>query len=238
MTKDVRNGKFNGKVLSMVLVIAMCLSGFVFLANQARAADTRDEKMLRIAMQDDMKTLNPLASSDVWTANVLNWLFDSPIYADPVTDKLVPYLANGTTNVTADSYFNFDDPATVDASELAKSPVGKVCTVWYNFTKAKWHDEEPITVQDILFAYYAEAALSGWSTSIACLKDKGGATGSNYSTDHYLFINPIYISPDGKIVGIRYYLQTNYAEFLRNTLSAFLLPMHIWSTTISGQASD
>ncbi|MBI5000843.1 MAG: Ig-like domain-containing protein [Euryarchaeota archaeon] len=238
MKKDVRNGKLSGKVLSTVLVIAMCLSGFVFLANQTKASGVREEKMLRIAMQDDMKTLNPLASSDVWTANVLNWLWDSPIYVDPETDKLVPYLANGTTNVTVDSYFNFDDPNTLDASELAKSPVGKVCTVWYNFTKAKWHDDLPITVEDILFAFYAQAALPGWGTSVACLKDKGGEAGSNYSTDHYMFINPVYISPDGKIVGIRFYLQTNYAEFLRNTLSVFLLPMHIWSTTVSGQASD
>ncbi|MEW5936770.1 MAG: ABC transporter substrate-binding protein [Candidatus Thermoplasmatota archaeon] len=245
MRRLIETGKVCGKVLSIALVFSMVLSGVVLTSMLARSSETKQELILRVAMQDDVKTLNPLVAGDVWTWNVLGWLFDGPMGFDPETDRLIPYIANATTNVTYDpdtgdviSYFNFDDLETLNETEIGKSPIKKIVTVWYNFTNVIWHDGVQMTVDDVLFSFHVQALMPDWSSTIDCLKDKGGGAGSDFPQTHRLFIENVYESADRKVAALRFYMQTPYAEFMTRSLSAFLMPTHIWASTMAKQKSD
>ncbi|MEW5936601.1 MAG: ABC transporter substrate-binding protein [Candidatus Thermoplasmatota archaeon] len=226
----------HGVVFQLIIVSILVLPSAFTTAQSAH--DTREELVLRVAMQDDVKTLNPLVAGDVWTWNVLGWLYDTPMYKDLATVQLLPYIANGTTNATAESYFNYDDPSSLPAEELAKSPIGKVCTVWYNFTNVRWHDGHPMDIEDVIFSFYVEALMPDWSSSIDCLKDKGGLAGSNFTESRYLSISKVYESDDRKVAALRFYLQVPYYNFFKEALDTFLLPTHIWASTMARQKSD
>jgi len=77
-----RNMNARNAGLAVLLVLVMVVSSFSFLAGTGSAApveNTKADNILNIAMQDDMKTLNPCKASDVWTWNVIGWFYDSTI---------------------------------------------------------------------------------------------------------------------------------------------------------------
>ena len=57
------------------------------------------EGTLRIGVQNDIQTLNPLnVAEDVWTWNICDYLYDTPTRKDFDTEVLVPYIAVGSAN--------------------------------------------------------------------------------------------------------------------------------------------
>jgi hypothetical protein len=67
------------RALPILLAIAFVLSGF---AGMGQAQD--GQLILRIAMQDDIKTTNPLTAGDGWTWNVLKWIYEpATLRSDP-----------------------------------------------------------------------------------------------------------------------------------------------------------
>ena len=63
-------------VLAIIIIIGIVGPG------HAPAQD--EELILRVALQDDVRTLNPLNARDVWTNNVLRWIYEGPMLIDPV----------------------------------------------------------------------------------------------------------------------------------------------------------
>jgi peptide/nickel transport system substrate-binding protein len=223
------------RVVVFGLVFTLLTSGLgLFAAEKATAAGTREDIVLRVAMQDDVKTLNPLVAGDVWTWNVLGYLYDTPLSVDLINpDKFIPYIAINSLNHTDNSLFNFDNKT--DWKPAAKA--GQI-TVYYNFTNVKFHDGHQMDINDILFGFGVQALNPDWASSVKCLMDKGGEAGSNYPDTHWLGIEKYYESTDGKIAALRFYLQTPYADFIRNTLSVFIIPQHIWGNKVGGQDYD
>lgn len=215
-----------------------------------------DSLILRVAMQDDIKSLNPLVGGDVWTWNVIGYLYDGPINTDD-EGNIIPYIAVGSASKTtksdpSDYVWNYDvvdDPDDdVEIGEFAftpeehwandpTAPAGET-TIFYDFTGVTWHDGTQMTIRDVLFSYHVQAQLPDWVGSVKCLMDNGGDAGSTFPNDHYLNIELTYESADKLHAALTFKLQTPYADFFRNTLSAFLLPYHIWGGTESGQAVD
>ncbi|MCK5398018.1 MAG: hypothetical protein KAJ33_07205, partial [Thermoplasmata archaeon] len=76
------------KYLAIILAFAFVFSGLASIG-----AGQDDGLILRVAMQDDLKTTNPLTAGDVWTWNVIGYLYDGPINVNPDTDELIPYIA-------------------------------------------------------------------------------------------------------------------------------------------------
>jgi len=241
-----KNRNTQGKFVGLAVVIAFTMVFSTFGA--ITLADTRqdEELILRVAMQDDIRTTNPLNAGGVWTWNVIGYLYDGPINVDPTTEKLIPYIAVGSANLS-DSVGPSD---TVDWSDCTISEFGfnpqdtwanqdkAEATVFYDFNGVTWHDNTQMTVHDILFSYHIQAQMPDWTSSVNCLKDKGGRAGSNYPNDHKLYIEKVWESDDKLQAALHYTLQEPFADFFRNTLSAFLLPYHIWGTPASGQTTD
>jgi ABC-type transport system substrate-binding protein len=243
----MRIGRFTymyGVRAGSMIAVALLLTSILPIASSQAALDapdglpaavgTRDEVVLRVAMQDDVKSLNPLVAGDVWTWNVLGYIYDTPLSVDLIdSSKYVPYIAVHSLNYTAESLFNFDNKS--DWEPLAKD--GQI-TVYYDFTDVKFHDGHQMDIGDIIFSFGVQALNPEWSANIKCLMDRGGNETSNHSTTHWLGMEKYSESADEKQAALRFYLQAPYADFIRNTLSVFILPQHIWANRIGGQAVD
>lgn len=240
--KDIRHGKIVG--IALLFAVMMLLSS---ISASATTTGTRQEDtglILRVAMQDDMKGTNPLTVSDVWSWNVLAYLYDGPINVDPSTDELIPYVAIGSANLStktkdwtwddcAIGNFNFNNKDTWTGS----AKVGEA-VIFYDFENVFWHDGHQMDIRDILFSMHMAGQVPEWSSSMNVLKDLGGKAGTNYTTTSWLHVYKVYESPDKLQAALKFELQEPYAGFFRDTISTFLLPEHIWAYKVSGQSLD
>jgi peptide/nickel transport system substrate-binding protein len=243
------NGKndSHGRIVGIALLFSlmMVLSS---ISAAATAPETRQdsELILRVAMQDDMKGTNPITVSDVWSWNVLSYVFDGPINVDPSTDKLIPYIAIGSITsktgsippagtATFDGYCDIGNFTFMPEDTWTGNAKKGEAVIFYDFTNVKWHDGEQMTIRDIQFSMHMAAQIPEWSSSMNPLKDLGGAVGTNFSTSGYLFVKKVWESPTKHQAALKFELQESYADFFRSTLSTFLLPEHIWNSPISGQ---
>jgi len=240
--KNVRHGKIVGIALLFTLMMVMSP-----MSTPVTTAETRQssELILRVAMQDDMKGLNPVTVSDVWSWNVLGYLYDGPLNSNPATDELIPYIAVGSANLSAKTEgWDWSDCTISNFGFNPKdtwNPTGRKlgeAVIFYDFENVFWHDNTPVTIRDILFSMHMAAQVPEWSSSMNPLKDNGGQPGSNYSTTSWLHVYKVWESTDGKQAALKFELQESYAGFFRDTLSTFLLPYHIWGTSRAGQSGD
>jgi ABC-type transport system substrate-binding protein len=223
-------------IVITVVVCALVLSSFGYAVGQ----DGEEELILRVAMQDDIRTLNPLNAVGVWSWNVLKWLYDSPVHNDPYAQERVPYIAVGSLS----SYrilpvdwgdctvgeFNYTPPVYWENENNSEA------IIFYDFTDIYWHDGKQMSIRDVLFSYHVTAQIPDWYSKVSCLKDKGGRFGSNYPNDHKLHIEVVF--DEGYRSALKFTLQEPYSDFFTNTLGVFLIPYHIWGTTESGQEND
>lgn len=233
-------------VFTVLLSICMLLPATV-LSTQINDEDIMaGEGTFRIAMQDDIKATNPLTVSDVWSWNVLRWVYEDPMYTNPEIDVLTPYIAVGSANLSTTIGAGNVDWADCDIGNFNYAPkstwsgsgnIGEAI-IFYDFTNVTWHDDVQMTIRDILFSFHVAAQVPGWTSSMNCLKDNGGGPGSNYSTTSWLHIYKVWESADNKQAALKFVLQEPYGDFFTDTLSVLLLPYHIWGYTISGQNTD
>ncbi|MEE9488888.1 MAG: hypothetical protein V3V91_00415, partial [Thermoplasmata archaeon] len=72
---------------------------------------TRQELILRVGAQDDMKSRNILAINDVWSKNVLFPLYSTVALFAPETEELMPYVLKG---------IDADDDGTFEQTEYGE----------------------------------------------------------------------------------------------------------------------
>ncbi len=225
------------RFFAIILVVAVVFSG---LSGLGQAQD--DELILRVAMQDDIKTTNPLTAGDVWTWNVVGYLYDGPINVNPETEELIPYIAVGTA--ASSTSLDIVDWSDCDIGEFGfsdqttwNSNIGEAI-VFYDFEDVYWHDGVQMDIRDVMFSMHVTGQVPEWSSSGNCLKDNGGNASSNYSVSSWLNIYKVWESPDKLQAALKYVLMEPHAGFFRGTLSTFLLPEHIWAYKVSGQNVD
>ena len=233
--------KIDGRAVATGICIIMILSSFGMITSTGQTDD--EMLILRIAMQDDIKTMNPLVASDVWTHNVIDYLYDTPIKVDHETDEIVPYIAVGSA-CSSTELDNVDwSDCTIGDFDYSPSSTwntssAKEAIIFYDFETVRWHDLTRMNIRDVLFSYHVQAQLPDKVGDIKCLMDDGGGEDSNYSDTHFLHIYPVWESQDGLRAALKFQLQTPLYGFFSNTLSVMLLPYHIWGTTASGQPHD
>lgn len=200
--------------------------------------DAGGELVLRVAMQDDIKGLNPLTVSDYWSNLVLQWVYETPILVDYDSQELMPYIAVGSANLSgkADSWAdcavgNFGYIPRAQWENASKPEA----IIFYDFTNVTWHDGEQMSVRDIMFSYHV--AARNQLSDMSCLMDDWSATDYWYSPEKdpdTMHVEVVW--QEGNRAALRFTLQEPYAEFFRLTLSPLLLPYHIWGSATSGQA--
>ncbi len=191
------------------------------------------ELVLRVGMQDDIKSLNPLVTSDVWSWNVLGYIFDGPISVNPETDELTPYIAVGSANASGKAE-TWEDCAIGNFGYSPKStwadPAKQEAIIFYDFENVYWHDGHQMDIRDIMFSMHVAAQFPEWSGSMNPLK------ADNFTSTGWLEVYKVW--ENGTRAAVKFRQQEPYADFFRDTLFTFLLPEHIWAYKISGQAVD
>ena len=227
------------RLLCVLVGIVLVVSG---LAGIVHGQD--DDIILRVAMQDDMRTTNPLTAGDVWTWNVLDFIFDRAVIDNPYTNEPMLYIAVGTAATSTSLVLGQIGWTDCDIGDFDYSPEStwagneSEAIVFYDFENVYWHDGEQMDIRDILFSFHVGAQVPEWSSSVNCLKDNGGRAPSNFSTDSFLHIYPAWESDDGLQAALKFVLQEPYSGFFSNTLSTLLLPEHIWAFKVGNQEID
>ncbi|MCK4948550.1 MAG: ABC transporter substrate-binding protein [Thermoplasmata archaeon] len=219
-----------------VMMAFIFLAFFGAVAQVALAGETRQDLVLRIGAQDDMKSRNILAIGDVWSTNVLGPIYEGVGQVDPATEEPIPYNLLG---IDADEDGEFD----LREYGVYRKKTGTdqlEVTAFYDLNGVYFHDGVQATKDDVLFAYHLNA-LDPLTTSLDVLKDKNNLPGTNYSTSRWLNIWPVEADwddaiPKGANESLRFALhfsqQATYARFTDWTLNAgSILPRHIWEGT-------
>ncbi len=224
----------SGRVVSIIIVAIMVLPSLAMMTSSQEVGEAGEVDdlayTLRLAMQDDLKTLNPLVAADIWTWHVIQWIYDKPVYEDMETGELVPYIAYKSGNSSVlfgyDPAENWADPAKPEA------------TIYYDFENVKFHDGHQMDIRDILFSYHAAARHRVWRGDVECLVDNGSFTNGNYTDDNWLHIEKTWESEDHMQATLKFTLQNPYYNFFRITLAPRILPYHIWGNTTAKQNID
>ncbi|MCJ2564235.1 MAG: ABC transporter substrate-binding protein [Candidatus Thermoplasmatota archaeon] len=217
-----------------ILMAFMFLAFFGAVAQVALAGETRQDLILRIGAQDELKSRNILAIGDVWSTNVLGPIYESVGQVDPTTENPVPYNLLGI-DANEDGVFEESEYG-VYTKLTNQSEV----TAFYDLNGVHFHDGVQATMHDVLFAYHLNA-LDPITTSLDVLKDKNNLPGTNYSTSRWLHVWPVEAEwvdaiPKGANESLRFALhfkqQATYARFTDWTLNGgSILPRHIWEGT-------
>ncbi len=209
-----RNMNARNAGLAVLLVLVMVVSSFSFLAGTGSAApaeNTKADNILNIAMQDDMKTLNPCKASDVWSWNVIGWFYDSTIARDKEMN-LIPWLADPTAYNGQGWEYSTDNPT------------------WANLTLrkgVKWHDGEELTGEDLVFTYKFFAGADGYGAQVPrYLSSVMPLIWDNNSDGTPDWIG-VWVDPNDPYT-VHYHLSEQSATFVTDTLAMFILPEHIW----------
>ena len=234
---------------SLLVSLAMLAAGLSVGSHPAEAADSLT---LVVGGQDEMKTRNliqPLAN-DLWTAAVLERVYDRPIKQLP-TGELAAYVAKGT-DVDADGSFErweYNEWRKAAGTDLLD------VVVYYDFNGVRWHDGTQVTVWDLLFSYHMTAMQPAWNAGIRVLLP-GGVSFSYELWGRQLAVAAVDLDPsraglqkdwegEGSMTGdpnlrvaLRFRASEPFARFYEQTLAPLLLPLHVWSVTGGGRHAD
>jgi ABC-type transport system substrate-binding protein len=200
-----------------VIVLVMLGAGFVFLAQTAAAQGERTE--LVVGLQNDMTTIDPFnpETNTVWNAYQVEWGFEGLFGSDP-DGKIFPLLAdpargNGTG-------FDFI------GSPTAGRPVVDV----YIRPGVTFHDNQPMTADDVVFTYQ----ILAWSTAQTAITAALWWDAPVWS--HWTGVGKSHIgielAPTNKPNTVRFHLSKPYALFFLGTLAVSIVPKHIWISHI------
>mgnify|MGYP000704592261 CR=1 FL=1 len=114
-------------VLAVVLLAPLVLGAYALPPKQT----IRRGGTLRIAVLDDVKSLNPMYAMSVWDWAVLGMIYEGLVAIDPETLEPIPWIAERWEMVGGDPTH----------------------WVWYIRSGIKWHDGEELDIYDVVFTY-------------------------------------------------------------------------------------
>ncbi|MCK4456218.1 MAG: ABC transporter substrate-binding protein [Thermoplasmata archaeon] len=195
---------------------------------------TRDDLVLRVGVNDDMKTRNYLRLLDKWTMATLDPVYDTVAKFEKETEEPLPYIVLG---VDADDsgVFDLDEYGTFEKESLPRE-----VTAYYDLNDVYFHDGLQVTMDDLLFSYHLWA-LYPRHHELDVLKNLNNMPGTNYSLDRWLNVWPVEGvwgtgipagSNESLTFALHFSLQADFWAFTKTTLGGLkLVPRHLWEGT-------
>ena len=128
---QTRRASSAGERLLRLLVFLAILGGafsFIFQPAPLAAQDAWDEKVLKVGVLEEPRTLNLWLASDSWSSKVLELIYDRLYEREPQGLKLIPWLA--------------ESAPVCDKTQ---------CVYTVRLRQAKWSDGTPFTAHDVVF---------------------------------------------------------------------------------------
>ncbi len=241
-----------GKIAVLLLAVFMLTPSFI--VQGAEQGETRgdEELILRVAIQDDIKTLNFLSAGDVWTWDVIGWMFEGLTWKNySNNDHIEPWAAewfhHGPEDTWSDEPYSDDDNNSDYLNWTVKLREG-----------IKWHDWESQTPEnrtvkpgDVIFSMRLEADVPKYMGALRCIVARnpdgsmmyGRDIDANTSSGTILGIDvssqrrypdlPVVLAEDTGDNIIRFRLNEVYSDFTSSTLQLPIVPERIWKEHIS-----
>ncbi|MCX8173932.1 MAG: ABC transporter substrate-binding protein [Thermoplasmata archaeon] len=193
--------------LAFVLVLVMIatpFSGAVSAKTPEKSAPTAKAPpyggTFKIGFQSDLKGLNPCVVNDVWSWNVIGFVYDSLGGTSKATEESIPWTAESWTEDTPD-HLNW----------TVKIRQG-----------VKWHDGQPLTADDVVFSYNFLMDVSRYVSSLESLDwtQIPGATDKNET--YYEGVKKV------DTYTVKFKLWRTNPTVLLDVMGIPLLPKHIW----------
>ncbi|MEE9505515.1 MAG: ABC transporter substrate-binding protein [Thermoplasmata archaeon] len=195
---------------------------------------TRDDLVLRVGVNDDMKTRNYLRILDKWTMATLDPVYDTVAKFEKETEEPLPYIVLGV---------DADDSGVFDLEEYGtfeKESLPREVTAYYDLNDVYFHDGVQVTMDDLLFSYHLWA-LNPRNHELDVLKDKNNMPGTNYSGMRWLNVWPVSDvwgpgiptgSNESLTFALHFSQQADFWAFTKMTLGGLkLMPRHLWEGT-------
>jgi ABC-type transport system substrate-binding protein len=208
--------------ISVILITAL-LSG-VTCPFMFTTADKYQEKLyLKVALKEDIKTLNPTQAIDMWTRYVIKWIWEETVVRDPDTLKIVPWIALEWYN-----WKKVDENGNEIPDYMNWTVVYR--TGYYNADKdLKFHDGHVVDIYDIVFSYALILQEPRWAFKLDALdKTPNGTVIPPEGLGKYggiPMIKGISIINDHTL---RIKLNFTCADFETNILKIPIFPWHAW----------
>ncbi len=250
-------------IVAIALVFLMVATPFGNAQAHAQQATRADdnELILRVAMQDDIKTLNYLSASDVWTWNVIGWVFDGLTWRNSSNnDHIEPWAAewfhHGPNSTWSDEPYSDNDNNTDYRNWTVKLRPDIKWQDWDTQTG----DNQYVRAHDVIFSMRLAADTARYAGSLDCVvardangnmlygRDIGGDSipGGIYkgpngdwpfgvdvsSEKNYPNLPVILVTADSDDLTLHYTLMKVYADFITDTVNAYIVPERIWKNHI------
>ncbi len=188
MHEIASNKGFKKALMAFALVALMVIGplGAIQQGSASVAVETRADEplLLRVAMQDDIKTLNPLSAGDVWTWNVIGWVFDGLVWRNASNnDHIEPWAAE---------WFHHGDPATWssdpypdnDANDDYRNWTVKLRDdlLWHDYA-SQTGDNQYVRAHDVIFSLRLVADVARYAGSVECLVARNDDGSMMYGKD-------------------------------------------------------
>ncbi|HLF07005.1 MAG TPA: hypothetical protein VI893_07550, partial [Thermoplasmata archaeon] len=201
-------------------------------------------KFLRVAVQDDLKGLNPFAVNDVWSSNVIYNVLDGTVNRDWKTERYQPWVAVEwcTESNATPGGCSKDDADENVLNVTIRYQVGAWQTKFGG--PVRFHDGVEVTIEDILHSYAMTVYNGRWVSSVKDLlwKKSEGYDWNNppFGDNSYQKVTVGGLGGEEGWLAIRkaddhtlqFRLKQPYADFFQDTVSVVLMPKHVWETHI------
>ncbi len=253
-------------IVAFALVALMVATPFASTQAHAQQAATRaddngQQLILRVAMQDDIKTLNFLTAGDVWTWNVIGWVFDGLTWQNASNnDHVEPWAAEWFHHGPNSTWSSEPYPDHDKNSDYRNWTVKLRPDIKWHDWQSQTGDNQYVRAHDVIFSLRLAADVSRYEGSIDCviardangnmiygkdISDKipGGIyKGPNGNWDfgvdvsdqvNYPNLPVVLVTADKDGLTLHYTLMKTYADFPIDTLNALIVPERIWSHHIA-----
>ncbi len=166
------------------------------------------------SLENAPDTLNPLKAASHESVLVLDLIYDRLWKIDPYTRQIIPWMADSWTVELV--YNDTLQPFTGDLNSvnLTKTPIVQKVTFQLN-PNFKWHDEQPVTPEDVAYSYQLYALLNS-------------SASSSPSWEGSSSINPNRIIHDNDAGTVTFILESlSFFSFMET--GKWILPKHVWN---------
>ncbi len=239
------------RAIAFSIVVLMLISAFPVQGEAGQDTRADNELILRVAIQEDIKTLNYLSANDVWTWDVIGWVFDGLTWRNSSNnDHIEPWAAE---------WFHHGPNSTWATEPYADNDNNDDFLNWTVKLREgiKWHDWENQTgedryvmAHDVIFSMRMEAKSPRYRQSLRCLTalNPDGTTmygrdiernttdgvilGVNVSYQSEYPDLPVILAESKDPLTMHFRLMAPYADFTYDTLKNPIVPERIWKEHI------
>ncbi len=172
-------------VAVVLLVFALLVQIPVSGGETGRSRATDEEIVFKVAVQDSIKTLNPLSAGDVWTWKVIGWVFDGLIWQNlSNNDHIEPWAAEWFHHGSEDTWNTSVGYSDNDNNEDYRNWTVKLRD------GIKWHDwasqigdDRYVRAHDVIFSLRLQADVPRYAGSIECIVARNDNGSMMYGRD-------------------------------------------------------